>query len=91
MQQHLPVLLIITPLVAAPLCLLLRQRVAALALALAVCWSTFAMALWLLDIARNTPGGITYQLGGWAAGPPRYRVFRNTIFLFESIINSRPF
>ena len=40
MQQHLPVLLIITPLVAAPLCLLLRQRVAALALALAACWST---------------------------------------------------
>ena len=67
MQQHLPVLMIITPLVAAPLCLLLRQRVAALALALAVCWSTFAMALWLLEIARNTPGGITYQLGGWAA------------------------
>lgn len=67
MQQHLPVLLIITPLVAAPLCLLLRQRVFALPLALAVCWSTFAMALWLLDIARNTPGGITYQLGGWAA------------------------
>ena len=67
MQQHLPVLLIITPLVAAPLCLLLRQRVAALALAEAVCWSTFAMALWLLDIVRNTPDGITYQLGGWAA------------------------
>ena len=66
MEQHLPVLLIITPLVAAPLCVLVRQRVATLGLALGVCWATFLMAIMLLG--RVLDGGeITYQLGGWAA------------------------
>ena len=66
MEQHLPVLLIIAPLVAAPLCLLVRHRVAVLVLALAVSWATFAMAVWLLVAVRNAPTGITYALGGWS-------------------------
>jgi len=66
MEQHLPVLLIITPLMAAPFCVLIRQRVAAFGLAWAVCWATFVMAAMLLG--RVLDGGeITYQLGGWAA------------------------
>ncbi|MBC8352387.1 MAG: monovalent cation/H+ antiporter subunit D family protein [Planctomycetes bacterium] len=66
MEQHLPVLLIITPLIAAPLCVLVRQRVAVFGLALAVCWAVFAMAIMLLARVLDS-GEITYQLGGWAA------------------------
>ncbi|MBI82290.1 MAG: cation:proton antiporter [Planctomycetaceae bacterium] len=66
MLAHLPVLPIIVPLLAAPLCVLLRQRRLALALALTVCWATFAMTLMLLGrvLAEGTQ---TYVLGGWVA------------------------
>ena len=65
-MQHLPVLLIITPLVAAPLVVLVRRRALAAGIALAVCWAAFAMAVMLL--ASVLAGGvISYELGGWAA------------------------
>ena len=48
MEQHLPVLEIVTPLIAAPLCLLLRQRILVLAITVTVCWLTFGMAVALL-------------------------------------------
>ena len=66
MLAHLPVLPIIVPLLAAPLCVLLRQRRLVLGLALAVCWATFTMTLMLLRrvLAEGTQ---TYELGGWLA------------------------
>jgi multicomponent Na+:H+ antiporter subunit D len=66
MEQHLPVLQIITPLIAAPLCVLVRQRLAVFGIALAVCWATFAMSIMLLEQVL-TEGVIIYHLGGWAA------------------------
>jgi len=74
MEQHLPVLLIIVPLIAAPLTILVRERRLALGLGIAVCWSVFGMALRLLQLVLDS-GVITYELGGWA--PPwgiEYRV-----------------
>ena len=66
MEPYLPVLLIITPLIAAPLCVLVRHRVAAFGLALAVCWATFAMAIMLLERVLDEPTHtISYHLGGW--------------------------
>ncbi len=43
-ENHLPVLQILVPLVAAPLCLLLRNRVVVTGLAIAVTWVTFAIS-----------------------------------------------
>ena len=47
-ENHLPILQILFPLVAAPLCLLLRNRVVVTALAIAVTWVTFAISLALM-------------------------------------------
>jgi multicomponent Na+:H+ antiporter subunit D len=66
MLAHLPVLPIIVPLLAAPLCVLLRQRQLVLSLALAVCWATFGMTLLLLFRVLNE-GPQTYEMGGWLA------------------------
>jgi len=66
MDQHLPVLLIITPLIAAPVCVLLRQRTLVLGVTTAVCWATFGMAVAILSRVL-TSGTISYELGGWAA------------------------
>ena len=50
MEAQLPALQVIVPLIAAPLCLLLRHRLLVYPFALAVAWGTFAMALALLGL-----------------------------------------
>ncbi|MFG0268055.1 MAG: monovalent cation/H+ antiporter subunit D family protein [Rhodopirellula sp. JB055] len=67
MTEHLPILLIVLPLVAAPLCVILHQRTAAYTLALLVSWITFAISIALVAQVSQT-GVIRYNLGGWA--PP---------------------
>lgn len=63
---HLPVLQIVVPLMAAPVCVLLRRREWAWACAALTCWVSLAMAWSLLQ--RVLPEGtITYALGGWDA------------------------
>ena len=63
---HLPALQVVIPLVAAPLCALLRRGVWAWLFVTAVTWVTFAIALTLL--AKVTAEGVlTYEMGGWAA------------------------
>lgn len=71
---HLPALQIVVPLIAAPLCLLLRRGGLAWLLALVVSWATLIVSGFLLS-AVLTGGPISYELGGWA--PPwgiEYRV-----------------
>ena len=61
-------LLIVLPLMAAPLCVLIRHRVAVRVLATAVTWTCFAIALHLLGLVGDLPAGqttMTYPLGGW--------------------------
>ncbi|MHC4549555.1 MAG: monovalent cation/H+ antiporter subunit D family protein [Planctomycetota bacterium] len=66
MTEHLPVLPIVLPLVAAPVCLLLRSRLLVLTFSLAVTWNVFALAVvLLLEVLHR--GVVTYELGGWAA------------------------
>ncbi len=63
---HLPALQIVIPLLAAPLCLLLRRGVLAWALALAVSWVALVIAALLLaEVMRGGP--ISYEMGSWAA------------------------
>lgn len=66
LSAHLPVLQIVVPLIAAPLCLLLRRGALAWGVALAASWVALAIAALLLE-AVLSGGVISYALGGWAA------------------------
>jgi len=73
-ETHLPILQVIVPLAAAPLCLLLRNRVAVTAMTIAVTWVAFGISVALMTTVLQH-GPISYELGGWA--PPwgiEYRV-----------------
>jgi len=65
-DEHLPVLQVVVPLLAAPMCLLLGRGTLAWGLATAVGWFALYVALSLLG---SVPAGgeIRYALGGWAA------------------------
>lgn len=65
-EHHLPILLIVIPLVAAPLCVLLGNRHLTQLLALVVCWLTFGISIWLMAKVM-TSGPVSYDLGGWEA------------------------
>ena len=65
-QNSLPVLQIAIPLIAAPLCVVIRDRKIVLACTIAVCWATFAMSVALLHRVLSQ-GVVTYELGGWPA------------------------
>jgi multicomponent Na+:H+ antiporter subunit D len=89
-REQLPALQIVLPLVAAPLCVILRRRIPVLALALAVAWSTFAIAVTLL-LQVLAEGPIVYALGGWA--PPwgiEYRIdpLAGFVLMFVSLIGA---
>ena len=74
MSQHLPVLLVVVPLLAAPLAALLRSPRAAWFVALAASWWALFASVGLLEMVLDQ-GVISYALGGWA--PPlgiEYRV-----------------
>ncbi len=74
MGAHLPALQIVLPLIAAPLCLLLRRGDLAWVLAFAVSLVALAISGLLLSQVLAS-GPISYELGGWA--PPwgiEYRV-----------------
>ncbi len=66
MTAHLPVLQVIIPLLAAPLCALARRGRIAWGIALATSWTTFWIAIQLLAQVQ-AEGPISYPLGGWAA------------------------
>jgi multicomponent Na+:H+ antiporter subunit D len=72
--SNLPAFQIIVPLLAAPLCVIIRRGALVYWLAVIVAWVTFAVAALLLQEV-NANGVIDYQLGGWA--PPwgiEYRI-----------------
>ncbi|NQV22440.1 MAG: monovalent cation/H+ antiporter subunit D family protein, partial [Rhodospirillales bacterium] len=78
---HLPVLQIVVPLMAAPLCSLLRRESLAWIFAAAVSVISFGIALLLLDQVM-TDGPIAYEMGGWA--PPwgiEYRIDQLSAFV----------
>jgi multicomponent Na+:H+ antiporter subunit D len=72
--DHLPVLVVIVPLMAGPLCVLVGRPRAAWGLALVAAWLSFAAAV-VLSVQVADTGTISYELGGWA--PPwgiEYRI-----------------
>ncbi|MBT8419275.1 MAG: monovalent cation/H+ antiporter subunit D family protein [Gammaproteobacteria bacterium] len=66
MKEHLPVLQVIIPLIAAPVCMLAYRPKLAWLIATAVSWTAFIIASILLITVRET-GTLSYALGGWAA------------------------
>jgi len=62
--HQLPILLIVIPLMAAPLLVLFGNRKVALPLALAVVWSVFAISIALIRQVSQS-GPIAYDLAGW--------------------------
>jgi multicomponent Na+:H+ antiporter subunit D len=67
-REHLPVLQIVVPLMAAPLCVLIRERILVLCCTITVCWSTFLTSVALLVTVWRSPAGeISYPLGNWPA------------------------
>jgi multicomponent Na+:H+ antiporter subunit D len=89
-REHLPVLIVVVPLLAAPLCLLLRHRTATRSLAIAVAWVCLIISgLLLSDVLDH--GVISYRLGSWA--PPfgieyRIDVVNAWVLLIVSLIPS---
>jgi len=66
MIQHLPLFPIIIPLIAAPICALMRQRALLWPFLIIVTWTTFASSVTLLHNI-NINSTITYSMGGWVA------------------------
>jgi multicomponent Na+:H+ antiporter subunit D len=73
-MDHLPVLVVILPLLSAPLCALQRKGISAWAMAASAAWLSFGAAAMLLWQVWNS-GTIRYAIGGWE--PPwgiEYRI-----------------
>ena len=66
MSPHLQVLIVVIPLLAAPLAVMLRGDRAPWALATLVSWTLLAIALALVFQVQQH-GTLSYALGGWAA------------------------
>ncbi|MFT5089049.1 MAG: multicomponent Na+:H+ antiporter subunit D [Candidatus Latescibacterota bacterium] len=66
MNAHLPIVPIVLPMIAAPICMLLRRRVFVWSLATAVTWLVFAACVQILFQVMSS-GPIIYTMGGWSA------------------------
>ena len=64
--DHLPILQVAGPLIAAPVCCLLRARNLAWFFTLLVSIGAFLCSIYLLSAVLET-GPISYAIGGWAA------------------------
>ncbi len=85
MSSHLPLLQVVIPLLAAPVCVILHNRIAGWCLATLVSLVSFIIACTLLAQASSGEA-ITYALGGWAAPAGiEYHLDRLTAFLLVII------
>jgi multicomponent Na+:H+ antiporter subunit D len=86
-STHLPVLQVVIPLVAAPICVILRQSVLSWLLTTLVCLLSFVISCALFNQVLDQ-GVISYALGGWLSPwGIEYRVDKLTAFMLL-IINS---
>ena len=81
LQQHLPVLLVVLPLLSAPLTVLLRNRTLAFGVVCAASWVGLVISI-LIWQQVQVSGTISYEIGSWA--PPlgiEYRVDQLSAFV----------
>jgi len=64
---HAPALLVVVPLLAAPLAVLARKGAIAHVFAAAASWFSFFLAVMLVQTTVSNNTSITYEMGGWAA------------------------
>ena len=80
-DNHLPVLQVVIPLVAAPLCVLLRHARLSWTLAMVASWAAFAVSVLLLEQVTQH-GVVSYAMGGWAAPwGIEYRIDTLSVFM----------
>lgn len=80
-SEHLPVLQVVIPLLAAPLCIILHNKTLAWLLSTIVSLLCFVIAC-QLTIQVEMTGAITYAIGGWAAPAGiEYHVDRLTAYI----------
>ena len=66
LSPHLPVILVVLPLIAAPICVIFRSAGLAWLIALVASWLSFGISIFLLEqVVSNGP--ISYLLGNWPA------------------------
>jgi multicomponent Na+:H+ antiporter subunit D len=65
-SEHLPILLVVVPLILAPVAALVGRWRAAWLVAVAACWWAFGASILLLQRVR-AEGVVSYELGGWQA------------------------
>ncbi|WOI53966.1 monovalent cation/H+ antiporter subunit D family protein [Parvularcula sp. LCG005] len=65
-SEHLPILAVVVPLLAAPICIMLPKGTLSWAWATIVSWVTFAICLALFDQVYAAEA-LQYDLGGWSA------------------------
>jgi multicomponent Na+:H+ antiporter subunit D len=65
MERHLPILLVVTPLIASALTAFLRSWRVAWSVAVLTTWGVFGMSVMLLAQVQRE-GTVSYLLGGWA-------------------------
>jgi multicomponent Na+:H+ antiporter subunit D len=68
--DHLPILVVVVPMLTAPLCVVLRHARATWGVAMAVTWGAFATAVHLLYRVHHE-GVLSYEVGGW---PPPWGI-----------------
>ncbi len=88
--EHLPILIVAAPLLAAPICVVLRRARAAWTLAMAVTWGAFAAAIHILHRV-SVEGTFSYEVGGWA--PPlgielRFGAFNALVLVIVTAISA---
>ena len=65
-SPHLPVLMVVLPLMAAPFCAIMRRGLPAWALGFVMTWTSFILALTVM-VHVLEHGTIVYSIGDWAA------------------------
>ncbi|MEA3466247.1 MAG: monovalent cation/H+ antiporter subunit D family protein [Thermodesulfobacteriota bacterium] len=65
-SAHLPIIQVIIPLLAAPLCIIFRSKSVAWSVALCAAWTSFAVSI-LIAVHVSTIGSLGYDIGGWPA------------------------
>lgn len=73
MSEHLPVLIVVIPLLSAALCVLIRHALLVQLLAVSVIWLCLGIAWSLLNRVQET-GPISYWLGNWTTVGIEYRI-----------------
>ncbi|MFK7795020.1 MAG: monovalent cation/H+ antiporter subunit D family protein [Gammaproteobacteria bacterium] len=84
MATHYPILQVVIPLIAAPLCSLLPKSRLPWLLATAVAWIAFAISISLM-LQVNESGTLSYELGSWPA-PWGIQYYIDTISAFVLVL-----